>query len=661
MKTNLDTVPLFTRRRFLALSLLCSTGALTPGCGGGGGGGSTPSLDEFKRTIPTGKTSEQVNQYSESINASSDINHLMLPLYDEFRSFTGISRSLMDHPHRASGKSLAYHLSTSVMASRIIGYNYSKLTQTVLHLDDSANMAGIVSSTNNLTGTSSLSNPQWHAEMMRKIHSVLVLNEYSQKFAKIAGINEMASMVAQQSDSVAKSYFYTLFAIAFNRWSDRTQWLAKRDARNDLKLNIGSQMAVSDIDSELARIESIVGQLVLSPGFNKAKLSSRTENSEQSDNESTINAFKTMVSTFTESFIENFSQFRTYEVEINSFIRNEASELSLSMKAFLSGVKDFANESVSSINITDTTTYILNVSGFFKKFYADLEKAVFEQAVQTVLSAIFASEFGATGEQFIECISGLVGMGMSLDAAATSLVAAGACIAFSAGACAIPIAGSAVLTAVATWDVMQTDEACLKLIRMLREDKEAMKKATDDLKANAQQPVRNIPAFTNSSGAECDQLAAAGVSLKTISVYSSTRSRQESTAQVPLIGVPVEVYRQIISGRGVAGQYPRTYDNVRRSLVGLLNEYATRNADTLSPTLSTNGLTLYTSDFAILVRRDPGTTQSRIPSLTNARIMCTSPGLAPQRSDSANIQTMPSLPKLDLLTGVGFGVNVDVK
>jgi hypothetical protein len=652
MKTNIDTVPLFTRRRFLALSLLCSTGALTPGCGGGGGGGSTPSLDDFKRTVPTGKTSEQVNQYSEGINASSDINHLMLPLYEDLRNLTGTTRVV--------GKSIAYHLATSVMASRIFGYNYSKLTQTALHLDDSANMAGIVSSTNNLTGTSSLSNPQWHAEMMRKINSLLVLNEYSQRFSKIIGIKEMSEMVNQQTDPAAKAYFYTLFAIAFNRWVDRTEWLAGRTPRANLKLNIGSGMAVGNIGSELARVKSSVEALDLTPGFTKARLSTRSEG-DQSDQDATADGIKTIVSSFTASLLENFSQFRIFTVEINSFVRNEVSELTINMGDYLARVRTFATETVTSINTTDTTTYMLNVSGFFKKFYAELDKAIFEKAVQTVLSAIFSSEFGDLGKQFVKCISSLVSMGMSMDAASASIIAAGACIAASAGACVIPIAGAGVLSAVAAWDVYQSSDDCLEFLKLLREDKDAIKNAADDLGANAQQPVRNIPTFNNVSTVECDQLASVGLSRKTISVNSSTRSRQESTNQVPLTSVPVEAYRHLISGRGVAGQYPRTYDNVRRALIGLLNEYASRNVSTLSPTLSATGLTLTTSDFAILVRRDPGTTQSRIPSLTNARIMCTSPGLAPQRSDSANIQTMPSLPKLDLLTGVGFGVNVDVK
>ncbi len=639
------------RRSFLAISVAVCSGGLFSGCGGGGTApGPSVSVGDFKRTTPSGKVVDQVNQYSGMLDASSGMSAEIMPVLADVEFFTGGSRS--------SVKSIAYHLASGIMASTAIGINYRKLIGTTLQLDDAANMGMLVSQQNGLSGTSSLENPQWHAEIMRKIHGLLLLNEASQRFAKTVGIQELSALVLEQQNPASRAILYALFAVSFNRWVDRTEWMVSRSPRAELKLKVGSDMSVDAIGSELARVPSIVTMLNLSPGFTNVTRSGRVNDNPAEDE---LDGLKAGLSTFAQSVVDNFKPFTVFISETDAFIRNEVRDFGLSYNSFVVRNREFALSVLTSERFIETTEYLFDKASFLKDLKKNLGQAIFEEAAKEAVGFLFSTEYGEAGERFVDCLSTLASLFPSLATASSSVVAAGACVIASAGGCVIPIAGAAVLGAIAYLDVLAVNDDCLKNAGLSEEERDAIGTAIDDLQSNTQQPLRDMPAFTNPAAAECDQLAAAGVSLKTLPLTGGGRSRQVALEQVPLTGLPVEVYRHLLAGRGIAGQYPRTYDNVRRAHIALLFEYASRKVETLAPTLSSTKLTFYSSDFAVLLRRDGGTTLTRIQSLVNARIMCTSPGFAPQRSDNANIRTLPSLPKLELLDGLGFGVNVDVK
>jgi hypothetical protein len=122
---------------------------------------------------------------------------------------------------------------------------------------------------------------------------------------------------------------------------------------------------------------------------------------------------------------------------------------------------------------------------------------------------------------------------------------------------------------------------------------------------------------------------------------------------------PADARNRLASGT----ERSSTFDELSNAAGALLRDHGERNAETVEPTVHGDALDFFAALLAILVRREPGTTEATVPAITDAQLLCTAPGFLPQQSvDPVDLTTVECLAALvSNGAGVSTGGDLDVR
>ena len=199
-------------------------------------------------------------------------------------------------------------------------------------------------------------------------------------------------------------------------------------------------------------------------------------------------------------------------------------------------------------------------------------------------------------------------------------------------------------------------QECLK-IWMVKVDPQIDKllKALQDLcdKLPKFPEVKQINIVPNPKGLEHDQISTRGLKQKTVS---------------PIVKIALEELRSLacgtVTGSSSSGRATtasiRTFDNIDLATNSLIYDLAKRNPTTVLDHEGDNFVVIFESDIAFLARRAQANAIS-IPAITDADLLCTSPGFTPERNSQAIDLSQSTLQALKPITGISPGVNLNVK
>ncbi len=108
----------------------------------------------------------------------------------------------------------------------------------------------------------------------------------------------------------------------------------------------------------------------------------------------------------------------------------------------------------------------------------------------------------------------------------------------------------------------------------------------------------------------------------------------------------------------------RSYEGVEIAATLLMLDLIDRNPTAFNSQDNSdgNGFSYDRTDYALLLRRDAGTTVTSVPAITSAQLLCTAPGFVPARNDPPeDLSTASSLATLIAATTLSPGGNVHVK
>ncbi len=185
--------------------------------------------------------------------------------------------------------------------------------------------------------------------------------------------------------------------------------------------------------------------------------------------------------------------------------------------------------------------------------------------------------------------------------------------------------------------------------------------------SGAQFAAAQVNATAPGPFAECDALWRSGpraTTMQTLPVPPPT----PGSPDLPKLASNPKAARVVISGYGgnnaphSDGNIPRTFDNIANATAALLYDLGQRNAQFIQPSISANSISFLASNFAIYIRREVGSTRAAVPPITDAELICASPGYIPKRTvGTVDLTSIGSLPDLKPISALGFGFDVNVK
>ena len=613
-----------SRRKLIQLSLCLGVSSIFSGCGGGGSSSSEEIISPFlaQRAEPAGSLKDQVDQYSGAMDILSSI--YLAPSNDAIESARGIfdvtrSRAMDSRPAEDFYRAAAYG---SIVSSLAV----ERINNAVVALDSALYLGDRASATNSLSGNANLSNPQWGAEMLRRLLNIQSALNDQARFYQQAGVLEIATAVSGADSYAKKAVAYAVLRDSYHHWLDRMSGKLAITIPDNLRLNVAPEMSGEVMDAEVNRLPTLLSQVPQGIAYNT--VTRRKDTNGDSPFEDFVG------STFMDALIEKFFQ---KELAPGAGI--------LGFKGWVDKLdfqKQLKSETLNTLILQEVTGTGRTLLSIGKGFGIDFLKA---GATGLILDGIgYAIE--RTAGKPAGCAYKLtensikVGFGFATFMGGVSATFATGGLGLIAG-----IAATASFLSSVN-DLKNAINECKDLGGSPDPEK------VNQLEEDAQMPpTRNVPALTNPRSAECDQLSRAGVIKRTVPQAKHSFSPEEA--------------RGILCGLATATRAtstPRTFTNLESSGRSLLQDYVQRHSTLTNPALENGNLSFFASDFAMLIRREPGSSQVEVPAITQAQLLCSGSGFIPMRSESPkNIQDILSLPELQPLSELGTGVKFNVQ
>jgi hypothetical protein len=507
----------------------------------------------------------------------------------------------------------------------------------LVDLDSAAWLADQTSSGSGLTGTGSLSNPQWTLATYHHLYSVLSINNAHLRFLKCMFIEQYAEAALEHEDLTVRRVQSAVFADMFNTFVVETCSRASiGPPLNEWLLDIRSSFSGSELESEISRWKDIVPQL---------PFTSFLPGTRQTGTEATIESLK-------DSFLGALSD------EIQDEVVRVPTDL----------IKD----KVDTANLKPSPKRIAERFQSGKGVWPRVAKETF---IGTVLDKGIDAvvDYAARSENKIEKI---VAGGLVVGRAVLSgldMVAQGV-LAWKAKS--IPWVGQFQTGAFAL-SVIEHKEASTKageqLARLIygkdatadltpeqteyRESVETIESSSEKIDEVGE---REIPApLQNVSTAECDVVANADLERKEVTM---PKAETDEIAK-KLFGDPAAARSALgnAASRSQGLLVPDTFRNRQAAAAALLTDYAKRHIAFSDFRQSASSFSFFRTNIAALVRRLPSDRSGSFPAITQAQLMCTAPGFIPIRAAEKNLSTLAALPSLRPLTELGDGIDVEVR
>jgi len=626
---------LLTRRQIMILTGGAAATLFLPGCGGFrrlGGFDSGPdpgvnppgvNLVAAPRSEPTGDLQNQINQFSETVDLLSSTWMGQSEAFSELDSFIasnpGLSRSRAEEiSPKAAFQGVWYGINATREA-------YERTANFALALDDVGYVGDKVTNANGLKGTAAVNNPQWIAAMIEQnYHSLGITGSLMQLYQKV-GLGRFIDFVKSQTDPTERGVAYGIVANVFNDWVDAVAASAQVPANESWKLDLSESVTVDNLHQQVDRIAGIVNVLPFGPGY-------RTASGRSTLGKNLEGIRDNYLPTLLGSFVEFAFKTNTNKDFAVNWIKTQSLDMSL-------------------FRLRQAVTR----QGLWKNLGGDLGNGLLTNVGFSLVKSLAAKNGPKAGLH--ACLLSVAPTLYDIYKLTAASVATAA-----------TIVGPLVFGSLAAFQAQQAIngvENCFDDFTEVNEEnlrrlkKEFDERAKSRLNGGNEPPGRDVPARTNPSRAECDQLAAAGIGRGEIELPPD---------ESDLLNAESNILRELLCGaltgstRSSHSAPPRTFKNVELAAAGLLLDFAKRNANTIEAQVEPNKLRFFRSDFALLIRREPGSQSVTVPAITNAQLLCSSPGFIPMRSDSPkDLTQIPGLPELQPITELGTGVNVGVR
>jgi hypothetical protein len=213
------------RRNFLAMTLsFTGVGIIFSGCGSGGGGDPipTPTPDPIPTPAPRSLATLNINRsvIAGDLRAQIEVfNEANARLGDTWQGNSPVLEALKGVVTRAlpGVRTPLQATAISLDAARVV---FERLANQTLFLDDLGYVAGNVSQSNNLQGTSNLDNPAWLAGMFAQNIAALQVTGALYSILQVSGLAEIKNWVLTRADAPKRLLAYAVAAEIFNTWVD---------------------------------------------------------------------------------------------------------------------------------------------------------------------------------------------------------------------------------------------------------------------------------------------------------------------------------------------------------------------------------------------------------------------------------------------------------
>ena len=606
---------LVTRRGLFALGGGAALSYFLVGCGGGDSSSAPAGNSDSGRTVVSGDLKTQINQFSTSVEQLGGVFVGTSASFDGLRDFTGrASRAPADV------KILIQALGIGLNGTRVA---YERLANSALMLDDLGAVAGTVTSNNNLTGGSSVNNPQWIAGMMFQNYAAIRVTGALFKIQLVAGLQELKDWALAQTTPQSQLVCYGLAADVFNTWVEAVAGVTGIAVDPSWKLDLSTSVAPANIPAQFAKIPTILAALPFSPGY-------RTSGSSLGQ-------------------LDDLSLGGAGIVNFAPSLTGVLSRLTLSTTA----LDDTFFQTVDPAKAKYDVATRLGATGVGTSLAA-LPGGI--ASAQTVIDALLTSTAsanwpglsGASATCQFQIIGKLYGFLQSLiTAIVSSKSVAGTIIGGSQALknlddldATVGLCGSAYQKAI--WQTVRPDLKTLHEFHLY----------------NGSVPTtKQVSAISVAGLKEYDQLAKYGVVCNAVITVAAS-------ANCPIDPKKPEIVscRTLIAGLVKNVACPRTFSNVEICVASLIYDLSVRNTEVLNGKFDGDDLSFCYSQYSRLYSREPGVDFIEIPAITDAALLCSAVGYIPSKSITpVNLSTIAALPNLSQITNLVGGVPVNVK
>lgn len=590
---------MLSRRELLIAAGASALTLSLSGCGGGGGGASGTTTPTADRPEPGGSAANQLLMFSSSADALSLMGLGSLP--DPLPTAA---------PVRAIESEFAgLHAAAKAgfRANLMARLQFEEVCSSIIELDSLGYLGDQVSALNGLVGAGSLSNPQWLAAMFERQVAALRIAASMNKHQQTSMLGPLFAAVRATPPGNQRLLAYAVAVYCFNNWVRQLCAEVNVPLQASWLGSDSSGVTESMVESELTKMESTLPLLPLGPGFRPGG----TGATSSIDVMQLFNAWKDATThlDLSGSMFQLF--FTDTDKRLVNWISSPASSGSKLQK-----------------NLSDDS----RINSLLKSLKSSLGSSVYLDAC----TAFVTGQFTTAVTAWTQCM----GLATLAHIGFRPVLAGG-----------VPGLGWTSMASIGINDRLTTYFDCSLLWQNV-EISQALSHG-DAIASSYQEgglaiPGRTLPALTNPSSAECDQLAAAAVSKATVSVPASKRPQAEAR-------------RHLLGYRTLAAD-TRVYKDLLDSASSLLWDYLDRHPAVLNPTIGAGTAEFFRSDLALLIRREPGATQAEVPTITSAQLLCSSPGFVPMRTtDPKDLSILDNLPELQPASSLGTGVIVDVR
>lgn len=619
--------PIISRRELLALTGSITASYFLGGCGGGGD--STVSSETgVSRTAVTGTLTNQINQFSLTSEQIGNIWEGQSSGLRELATFAaGGNRS-----SRAPGD-------TRVMFQAVwysqqgLRSGYERLANGILSEDDQGHVADTVSSNNNLTGDTGVSNPQWLAAMMLQTYSALRVTGALMNIIQIAGIKQMQDWAAGQTGGAEKLITYGIFADTFNSWLDTIEKGVGTPSLAGMKLDVSANVTPASVDQILAGIPALLDIIPYGAGYRAGGSANGIPDDAM----------------LTGSAASNFGL---------SFLGTLA-KITLTTGAFPANFPQTVDPATAKYDIAAR----LGTTGIGSQITTLSQSAAMAQSKTDALVAqLMSTVLPGADRSAATCLVQMATGGYGVIVAVAQAILSDHSLLGDAISGAMAL--SFLNTEISTIQTCGTDTQ-LKILASVACDI-AFLRGSGLIGGNEVSlrsvPVSNLPAAMEY---ETDQIRASTLladqllKCTTQLCYPLANAGWNGAAKADTI----DLFRQIIAGLTAASSASRTFNNVEVAAAGLIYDLLKRHGDALKPDVLTSGVFIFcVSPFARLLRRSPGVKFAKLPSITSAALLCSAPNFTPARSGApVDLSTIASLGPLTAITSLVPGVPIHVQ
>ncbi|HWD40812.1 MAG TPA: hypothetical protein VG944_18330 [Fimbriimonas sp.] len=609
-----------SRREFVVGIGALAASAYLAGCGGGGGGrGSSHQPVNVDRPPLAPAFSDRVEQYSKM---TDNLGSIWDGSSASIANLADFSSKLSHGMVRSIDPNTALMLEATWYALSGLKVGYERLANGLLAQDDQGYVAGSVDSDYDLQTNEGLANPQFLAAIMLQTYAAFRVTGGVARMLQIAGAETMQAWIAAQNSDAAKLIAYGIFADVYNSWLDTIQSTLGTPSLASGKLDLSAGVTAAKAVTNSAAVTAHVELLPLGFGYRTGAAAGPPKDAD---------AVGSPAGNFAMSFLGSLSK------------------VLLTANGSLS--KDFPTL-VAGLTPKYDLKSRLGSTGLFATINSAAGSAAAAQTLaNTLVANLFSAGLPAADKSVAKYTTNLAAGGYGLIVSFANVILSDHSLVGTA------IAGDQALALLNNEiDLIEASgtRAQKAILAGLECDIETLQ--ATHLYSGSSVLVRSIP-ITNPGTAETDLIRSQTLRTDSCLMYPQADAGWSGK---PSDGT-ISLFRKILAGLEMTA-VPRTFNNAEVSGAGLIYDLIFRYADLLKPDVLTSGQFIFiVSDFARILRRSPGITNAQLPAVSGAVLMCSAPGLAPNRWPPVDLKTAtglePLLPLSTLVPGVPIHVS----